>query len=128
MRKECFFCDETECLEQHHILPRRFNGSDKEENLVTVCPTCHRKLEELYDKDFYDKLSRNLSGVVSKKELERHKENTINILQTQVNERSKGFLYGIETALGIKRIPWEKRAESFTPVNLDTLEVAVENV
>jgi uncharacterized protein with PIN domain len=50
---ECYFCDETECLESHHVVPQRFDGSDREVNLVTVCPTCHRKLEKLYDKRFY---------------------------------------------------------------------------
>lgn len=56
-RDDCYFCDETECLESHHVVPRRFDGSDKEENLVTVCPTCHRKLEGLYDKRFYNELT-----------------------------------------------------------------------
>lgn len=52
----CYFCDETACLEEHHIVPRRFGGSDDSANLVRVCPTCHRKLESLYDKRFYDQL------------------------------------------------------------------------
>lgn len=50
----CHFCDETQRLQTHHIVPRRFDGSDAEENLVTVCPTCHDKLEALYNKRFYD--------------------------------------------------------------------------
>lgn len=54
--ESCYFCNETECLEEHHIVPRRFDGSDKEENLVQVCPSCHRKLESLYDKRFYQSL------------------------------------------------------------------------
>jgi hypothetical protein len=52
----CHFCDEVDRLQQHHIVPRRFNGSDTNENIVTVCPTCHDKLEDLYDKRFYDTL------------------------------------------------------------------------
>ena len=53
----CHFCGEQSVLETHHIVPRRFDGSDKDENLVDVCPTCHRKLESLYDSRFYDKLN-----------------------------------------------------------------------
>lgn len=53
---KCYFCDETSVLEEHHIVPRRFDGSDDEKNIVEVCPTCHSKLESLYDKRFYDKL------------------------------------------------------------------------
>lgn len=56
MTRECYFCDESEALDRHHIVPRRHGGSDDEENLVTVCPTCHRKLETLYDSRFYDEV------------------------------------------------------------------------
>lgn len=68
---KCYFCPETECLELHHIIPRRFNGSDRTKNLVTVCSTCHRKLERLYnDEDFYRQL-----GVIEPSDMERtHRE------------------------------------------------------
>lgn len=56
MSESCYFCGEIERIEQHHIVPRRFNGDDTDENLVSVCPTCHSKLETLYDKRFYDEL------------------------------------------------------------------------
>jgi hypothetical protein len=54
--RECHFCDESEALDTHHIVPRRYGGSDRGENLVTVCPNCHRKLETLYDERFYTTL------------------------------------------------------------------------
>ncbi len=55
-RDDCYFCDEDDegILQTHHIVPQRFEGPDTESNLVTVCPTCHRKIESLYDKRFYD--------------------------------------------------------------------------
>jgi len=53
---DCYFCGEEHRVETHHIVPKRFDGSDEEENLVDVCPTCHSKLENLYDKRFYDEL------------------------------------------------------------------------
>lgn len=49
----CYFCDNTEGLEKHHILPERFNGHGKESNIVTLCHGCHWKLERLYNKDFW---------------------------------------------------------------------------
>jgi len=57
-RVTCYFClsEERQILEEHHIVPRRFDGSDDDENLVRVCPTCHQKLERLYDDRFYDEL------------------------------------------------------------------------
>lgn len=57
MSDGCYFCGGgSEVIEQHHIVPRRFGGGDESENLVEVCPTCHEKLERLYDKRFYDEL------------------------------------------------------------------------
>lgn len=40
-------------MEQHHILPRRFGGGDNEDNLVTLCASCHRGIESIYDKQFW---------------------------------------------------------------------------
>lgn len=53
----CHFCSGGhDVVQKHHIVPRRFDGSDDGENLVELCPTCHRKIESLYDKRFYDEL------------------------------------------------------------------------
>jgi len=60
--KTCHFCTETEHLESHHVVPQRYDGSDSEENLVEVCPTCHRKLESLYNKRFYEALGVSSDG------------------------------------------------------------------
>lgn len=58
----CFICGDrvTHLHERHHIVPRRLNGSDKEENIVQLCPGCHRALERLYDTTFYERLSDSL--------------------------------------------------------------------
>jgi len=74
---ECYFCPEQnpDALEEHHLVPQRFNGSDEPENTVLLCGSCHDKIEELYDDTFYerlgiaveeakqDKLSETTSGV-----------------------------------------------------------------
>lgn len=56
MGDECYFCGATEEIEEHHILPQRFDGSDAESNVVDVCHDCHWKLERLYNKDFWKAL------------------------------------------------------------------------
>lgn len=63
---KCKFCgeDNKEALEEHHIVPRRYNGSDRDENLVTVCKNCHGKLESLYDDRFYEQIIEILSSKV----------------------------------------------------------------
>lgn len=53
---KCHFCPRKDSIEVHHIVPQRFNGSDKRENLVAVCERCHGKLEALYDSRFYNAL------------------------------------------------------------------------
>lgn len=57
-RSECYFCSEghSEALEEHHIVPQRFNGSDEPENTVWLCGSCHDKIERLYDDEFYRRL------------------------------------------------------------------------
>jgi len=55
-RSDCFFCGSEGPIETHHVVPRRFDGSDSSENLVDLCPTCHRRLESLYNARFYESL------------------------------------------------------------------------
>lgn len=53
----CYFCGGGQgVLETHHIVPRRLGGTDADDNLVDLCPTCHQRLERLYDDEFYRKL------------------------------------------------------------------------
>jgi len=57
MSEGCYFCGEGgSVLEQHHIIPERMGGLDRDDNLVGLCPTCHRKLEQLYDDEFYQRI------------------------------------------------------------------------
>ena len=56
-RQNCYFCGSEGPIETHHIIPQRHGGSDDESNLVDLCPNCHRRLETLYNKRFYDFVS-----------------------------------------------------------------------
>jgi len=56
VEKSCYFCSEFEVLEEHHLVPRRYGGSDRKDNLVTLCPTCHSKVEGLYDDELFGKM------------------------------------------------------------------------
>jgi len=57
-RSTCYFCHEPDehILQDHHIVPQRFGGSNFKENLVKLCPNCHDKIERLYDSGFYERL------------------------------------------------------------------------
>lgn len=53
---DCYFCGSAEDIEEHHILPQRFEGSDADTNTVDLCHDCHWKLERLYNSDFWEAL------------------------------------------------------------------------
>lgn len=38
---KCIFCGTTDSIERHHIIQKRFNGSNDESNLVPICSRCH---------------------------------------------------------------------------------------
>lgn len=61
-KNHCYFCEDTtkENLEQHHIIPKRYNGSDKDYNIVTLCRKCHTRLEDLYN----DKVLKTIAGQI----------------------------------------------------------------
>lgn len=56
--RECFICGEhrPNSVETHHIVPRRYGGTDSPENLVDLCSNCHAAIEKLYTDDFYERL------------------------------------------------------------------------
>lgn len=56
-RQRCYFCGSDGPIQTHHVVPRRYDGSDDEENLVDLCCNCHQRLEKLYDKRFYQEIS-----------------------------------------------------------------------
>ena len=55
---KCKECGKTNTkLEVHHIKPRRLNGSNTLDNLITLCSKCHQKTEgneEQYMKHYFD--------------------------------------------------------------------------
>ena len=58
---KCKECGKTNAvLEVHHIKPRRLNGSNTLDNLITLCSKCHQKTEgkeELYMQHYFDMLN-----------------------------------------------------------------------
>lgn len=55
MTERCEICGDARprSMEEHHVLPRRFGGSDVDKNLVTLCASCHQAVESIYDKRFW---------------------------------------------------------------------------
>lgn len=56
--RECFICGDhrPNSIESHHVVPRRFGGSDAPENLVNLCSSCHSAIEKLYNDSFYERI------------------------------------------------------------------------
>ncbi len=57
---KCMECGKTNTkLEVHHIKPRRLNGSNTFDNMITLCSKCHQKTEgkeEQYMQHYFDML------------------------------------------------------------------------
>ena len=47
---QCCFCGSRNGLQLHHIIQKRFGGSDSKENLILICPECHRMYHQLTDR------------------------------------------------------------------------------
>lgn len=46
-------CNEEVALDVHHIIPRSESGSNKEKNLIVLCPTHHRMANAIPKKEVY---------------------------------------------------------------------------
>ena len=42
---KCFICNSTDSLECHHIIAQTKGGKDNQENVITLCHSCHRGVE-----------------------------------------------------------------------------------
>ena len=38
----CILCEDSRVVQLHHVVPRGRGGSDEPQNLVCLCPACHR--------------------------------------------------------------------------------------
>ena len=66
MNDKCKICKkESSSLEKHHILPKSLGGTDCEDNLISVCSSCHEKIHNVK--------FRGKNGLISKGH-KRHKE------------------------------------------------------
>lgn len=76
-QNRCYFCkeDDKEFLEEHHVIPKRYGGSNEKYNLVTLCRRCHIKLEQLYTNEVFSFIAENINEV--SENLERKKQKVI---------------------------------------------------
>jgi len=73
-RQLCYFCGSEGPIQTHHIVPQRYDGGDHNENLVDLCPTCHERLERLYNKSFYQALGIEKGDYVDERKSQRRPE------------------------------------------------------
>jgi len=101
-RDTCYLCGNPhdELFERHHIVPTRFEGSDEAKNLVDVCPTCHRKLERLYDHRFYEQLRDHFKKELTEDQLVASSEAP----SESKSESESKFMSGTYEKQSVKRI------------------------
>ncbi len=44
IKRICYVCLYDEIIERHHIISRNQGGSNKNENIINLCPNCHAKV------------------------------------------------------------------------------------
>jgi len=54
---ECMYCGNDDDLHVHHLKPRKEGGTDEPRNLITLCSSCHGKMEK-HDERFQRKFLR----------------------------------------------------------------------
>ncbi|QLG61957.1 HNH endonuclease [Halorarum salinum] len=67
MIDKCFICgeDNEHVLQQHHIVPRWLDGSDRDENLVRLCANCHQAIEKIYTRQVFLRLESKFTDRVT---------------------------------------------------------------
>lgn len=105
---ECFICGEAnpQLIEEHHIVPRRYGGSDDPENLVALCSSCHTAVERIYNDSFYARLglrSSQFQHEVAVGEIEGAEIKTIDAFDRQFWTNTDHIQY--EQAAATVRIP-----------------------
>jgi len=103
-RQRCYFCGSEGPIETHHVVPRRHSGSDDETNLVDLCPTCHERLERLYDKRFYQELGVAPEETTQNDETSREQRQRIQQLKKIICEIEKQHEEGAPRDLVIAEI------------------------
>lgn len=103
---ECYFCGSGPPLHEHHVIPQRFDGPDTKNNIVELCGSCHKKIERLYDKSFYEWFG--IEGEKGERTYHRQCENADckNQAKMKIENRSFEIRKKVETALHIERTPF----------------------
>lgn len=102
---KCMECGKSNCiLEVHHIVPKRLKGKNNQDNLITLCSSCHDKTEgqeELFIKHYQDMID----GKNTRFDYAQHVMQGKSWLRNELNKLGKLILTtGGDTAN--KRIDW----------------------
>jgi hypothetical protein len=62
--KECFMCGKKNNLITHHIIPYRIEKNNDEKNLMVLCNSCHRIVENDYYKDLENTNTERLDKII----------------------------------------------------------------
>jgi len=57
MTEDCEICGQhyPNAMHYHHLIPRRYGGSNSDDNLILLCANCHGAIEQIYDRSFWEK-------------------------------------------------------------------------
>lgn len=127
MDVKCFICgtDAKSTLQEHHIVPRRYGGSDRDENLVTLCASCHQAIEKIYDDRFYEMLGAKKTTPKSSSVIEYSIINDLNEIEDEdiVYEPGENRFYRVEIKYEVMRsIDYEPPVAEFHEITTEATD------
>lgn len=135
LTEACAVCGQTNpgTLETHHVVPRRYGGSDNPENLVDLCGSCHNAIERIYDDRFYSRLRAN-STIVNDdvddadlgRDIEPHQSPDRELPETSVHiTREDINAYSLVNEFGVNRDKLRSIAKDYHETDVETLKEKV---
>ena len=124
----CYICGHgnTDVIQRHHIIPRRYSGSDKPGNLVPLCPTCHDAIERIYDDSFFEKLGvEKIDTGTEIEDEERQEECQWRTCSAEVSHRLESGGHVLHVCEGHRECQWEHCTQIGSPIPVKGEDVSI---
>lgn len=120
----CYICGHgnTDVIQRHHIIPRRYDGTDEDRNIVTLCPTCHYAIERIYDDSFFEELGVEIEDSTREVEDQQCEWRTCS---ADASYRIEGSGYELHVCDGHRKCQWEYCTQIGSPIPIEDEDLSI---